>query len=432
MCTKLSFIIISIAVILLFTVKSMAVTARLAVGEFLCNKPSLNSLPSNSTGDIYFNRLTDIMDIPVGFLHIPEHIYLLYYLYKFLKCFKSWNKSYKYAVLTKMRIFVRSKCGRASFYILIVTIFMVIGIVLPPICILKLYIDKRASSEYCTQMLDTIARVLTHVFHFSSFFTNTIIVLVRLLMIVFTIMIGVMWREVKPTSTPIFNDDPHQETDVSTQPDETSSADPTSTAAADPVSIAVADPVSTAVAKVCKRHTNYMYEYVLITKKAAPIYTIFSSFFVLQWIIHLFGLFSHIAHLLRPWIRHGQVQNANTLIVTQQIDQFCYTVFHALALVITHICGLKMNAYLRRYIREVHSHQLKDPKTKLTDDNQKVNASLEYSLTYLFPIKEESVYMSNFTPRIPGTGLGISISNPAFVVSIVLSIFALIGSMIAF
>ena len=104
---------------------------------------------------------------------------------------------------------------------------------------------------------------------------------------------------------------------------------------------------------VCARHRNYLNEYAAITKHVTPIYKIFRSFFVLQWIIHLFGLFSHIAHLLRPWIRYGQVINADTLIITHQIYQFLFILFDALALVIAHICVLKINSYLRRYIREV-------------------------------------------------------------------------------
>ena len=122
---------------------SSAVTARLAVGEFLCNKPSLNSVSSNSTDDILFNRLSDILVIPVGFLHIPEHIYLIFYLYKFLVDYysNSWEEGYKEAVKNKMTKFVSSKRGRSSFH---ATIFMVTGIALPPICtrpckILSLY-----------------------------------------------------------------------------------------------------------------------------------------------------------------------------------------------------------------------------------------------------------------------------------------------------
>ena len=83
MCTKLIFISVSIAVILLFIVMSLVV-ARLmiAVGEFLCNKTSLNSLPSDSesTGDVHNDHLLDVSVIPLGYLHVPEHIYLLYYL----------------------------------------------------------------------------------------------------------------------------------------------------------------------------------------------------------------------------------------------------------------------------------------------------------------------------------------------------------------
>ena len=411
MCTKLSFISVSIAVILLFIVKSMAVTVRLAVGEFLCNKPSLNSLPSNSTSDVYFDRLSDILVIPVGFLHIPEHIFLLCYLYKFLKSFKNWNRLYKKAIRIKMKDFVSSKWGRAFFYVLIVTVFMVIGIGLPPICIVRLYAEKDSSIEHCSRELDMITRALTHIFHFSSLFTNIVIVLVRLLMITFTIMVGVMWREVKPEADPT-----NEEQEIGNQH----------------------CPLSNAFAKVCKKHTKHMLEYTLITKKVGVVYRIFRSFFVLQWIIHLFGLFCHIAHLLRPWIRYGQVQNVNMLIVTQQIDQFCYVIFNGLALVITHVCGLKMNAYMRRYVRDIQFIRFKDLEplndfqaTRANSDNQRMY-NLEYSLTHLISIKQESLCKSAFTPRIPGTGLSISITNPGFVVSIVLSIFALIGAMIAF
>ena len=95
----------------------------------------------------------------------------------------------------------------------------------------------------------------------------------------------------------------------------------------------------------------YLNEYAAITNRVTPIYKIFRSFFVFQWIIHLFGLFSHIAHLLWPWINYGQVINTDILIITHQIYQFLFILFDGLALVIAHICALKMNSYLRRYIR---------------------------------------------------------------------------------
>ena len=82
-----------------------------------------------------------------------------------------------------------------------------------------------------------------------------------------------------------------------------------------------------------------------------------------------------------------------------------------------------MNTYLRRYIRKVQKNQLNEVETR----------PLQYSLTHsLFLIKIDSVAKSTFTPHIPGTGLSISLSSPGFMLSIILSVFALIGALVAF
>lgn len=284
----------------------------------------------------------------------------------------------------------------------VIVIFMLVGIALPPLCIARIYYEND-DDEQCSQIFALTTRVLTHIYHVTSFFTNGVIVIVRATMILFTVVVGTIWRRVKPTANAneINND----------------------AVRSNPANTAVLNLTNDEnLQAVCRRHREYLNQYVAITEMVTPIYKIFRSFFVLQWIIHLFGLFSHIAHLLRPWIRHGQVINADTLIVTHQIYQFLFILFDGLALVIAHICALKMNSYLRRYIREVQKKQL----TKAEDSN------LQYSLTHLFLIKNESVSKSNFTPRIPGTGLSISINSPSFVVSIVLSTFALIGALVAF
>ena len=80
---------------------------------------------------------------------------------------------------------------------------------------------------------------------------------------------------------------------------------------------------------------------------------------------------------------------------------------------------------MRRYIREIQKKRFKEPLNKLNDMNAQSKFNIEYSLTHLFAIKHDSVCKSTFTPRIPGTGLSISVTNPGFVVSIVLSTFAL-------
>lgn len=103
-----------------------------------------------------------------------------------------------------------------------------------------------------------------------------------------------------------------------------------------------------------------------IKEKVFPIYKIFWSFFVLQWIIHLFGLFCHIAHLVHPWIRNGQVKNADMLILTHQIYQLLYILYNGLALVISYVCALKMNAYIYDVTSEKCSKNnwMKPPKPK--------------------------------------------------------------------
>ena len=126
---------------------------------------------------------------------------------------------------------------------------------------------------------------------------------------------------------------------------------------------------------------KYLNQYAAITKHVTPIYKIFRSLFGLQWIIHLFGLSSHIAHLLWPWIRYGQVINADNLIFTHQIYQFLFILFDGLALVIAHICALKINSYLRCYIREKQKKQLMEAE----------ESDVQYSLTHLFLIQNESV-----------------------------------------
>ena len=604
MCTKFSFFLLLFSVITLFTISSLALTVRLIIGEFLCHKPSINGVSLNFSDDIYFDRLSDILLIPVGFLHIPEHTYLLVYLYKFLCSYKTWDRFYKRALQLKMREFVCTKKRRTCIYVFVLVIFMLVAIATPVVCIVRNELVND-TDEQCSQTLANVTEGLTHAYHAILFLTNGMIVMVRYLMVFFTIMIGVMWRRVAPFSTvstsnqswehrtrltnsmPSFtsrqsrnqcsprsfapelasccdqniehrtrfrtqsmninttmqsrnhryrtrstrnwsrgrssaqieltplnqnmqsmatdeesaviestlthnseHDAPHNSnaTDVESEsvPQSNQNMDPelwassmaamnehstiqamTTVSASnqdrdDTVSETVANQnrfpdkrrstvtgailgqnrphpstvglsdnnhmtinvcnISNYFQEVCDRHTQYLKEYEAIHKLVIPIYKIFRSFFILQWIIHLFGLFFHIAYLLRPWIRYGQVTDFGETVVLQQIYQLLNILFEGLALVITHICALKMNAYLRRYIREIQKKQ----QEKTRDDD------LQYSLTHLFLIKNESVSKANFTPRIPGTGLSISVSSPGFVVSIVLSVFALIGALVTF
>ena len=428
--------------IVMFLISSAVVIARLAVGEFLCNKPSLNGIPSNLSGDIYFDRLSDILLTPVGFLHVPEYIYFFAFLYKYLKVWKGYDESDKKIIKKDMGHLCCKKKRRCCCYIFTGTIFAVIAIALPPVCVARTYIDESSPNldEHCSQMFALATIILTHTYHVTALFINLMVVLARVVMIVFTVMIGAIWMYPEAgdrngtsatsngdgNSTSANNIGGGSGIPTNSNGDRGNSITSANNIAGDRNGTnSIGDgsiELKQALTNVYREHKKRLDDYKEKNKKVVPIHKIFRSFFVLQWIIHLFGLFLHIAHLLRPWIRYGQVVHVNRLIVTQQIDQFLYVIFNALALVISHICALKMNSYLRRYIRDVQE----DQSSRFQRD------PLQHGINYTYIIKEDSVAKSNFTPRIPGTGLSLSVNSPGFVLSIVLSIFALIGALIAF
>ena len=273
-----------------------------------------------------------------------------------------------------------------------------VALVLPSMSIAKLHIHSNTTEEHCSEKLVFVQNSLAHTFHGVSFFTNTVVALTRFLMVFFTVMIGVMWRRVKPSK----EDHDRQKKRFSRAINSRINL----------MNLAAAAQKAGDWEDVCCRHTDCTIEYTTIKDNVFPIYKIFQSFFVLQWIIHLAGLFCHIAYLLCPWVRNGSVDvddDANMLIVTHQVYQSLHILYNGLALVISYICALKMNAYLRRYVRDKQKKQL--------EEGRKANSTMQYSLTHLFLIKVESVSKSSFLPRIPGTGLSISVESPGFVLS---------------
>ena len=253
------------------------------------------------------------------------------------------------------------------------------------------------------------------------------------LMIFFTIVVGAIWKWPKPATN-------QQETATAIARGESQVTTPAIAPGGDPENVpdrvageiqemhseaqtnTLAIAPSKEINEVCERHKETINKYIANTVKVKPIYKIFRSYFVLHWIIHVFRLSFHIAKLVRPWIKYGQDAHANDIPfddLMMIINGVLLVLFDGLALVITYTCALKMNAYLRRYIRKLQKEQLEIAERRST---------LQYSLTHLFLIKAESVSKANFTPRIPGTGLYISISSPSFVLTIVFGVFGLIGA----
>ena len=471
--TKAIVIACNISVVTLFTLESLLFTVAWGFKQFACKVPPLDAENSTNSANSHFDhhslssstdheivdgkfyRLFDVLFILVKYLHIPEQIFLWHYLFEFLRWFnlnneecvdkKSWNVVYKTEIREKMFDFVKTEksLGRAFLFMTVAAFFMILAVVIPPIEIFTShkngFMDKRCSSN-----VNTLTLSITFAIQGMSLLTNTIDVLECFLMIFFTIVIGAIWKLPKPatdqqeTASAIAQGE-SQVTIPAIAPGESQETASVIAPGRDPENVPdrVADEIQemhseaqTKVSKeikdlyeVCERHKETMNKYIANTVKVKPIYNIFRSYFVLHWIIHVFRLSFHIAKLVRPWIKYGQDAHANDIPfddLMMIINGVLLVLFDGLALVITYTCALKMNAYLRRYIRKLQKEQL--------ESVAKSPSTLQYSLTHLFLIKAESVSKANFTPRIPGTGLYISISSPSFVLTIVFGVFGLIGA----
>ena len=153
---------------------------------------------------------------------------------------------------------------------------------------------------------------------------------------------------------------------------------------------------------------EYVQVFHITAKCIKPIYKIFRSFFVFQWLAHIYLLFTQIVHLLYPWINNGTdfIQTSNTESTLLFHSNLAAIVFYAMALLIIYVCGLKMNSYRRRYIRKAGITQVQ----LLTYDRE--NKSI-------------------FTPRVPGTGLSISLESPGYMLGVVITMFGLVGALLA-
>ena len=157
-----------------------------------------------------------------------------------------------------------------------------------------------------TELVESVLISLDYIYHGLSFITNIIIVLVQCLMILFTVMVGVVW------------DTKNKKKNQKSGGNEEGKIHDSN------------DQLLKLLANVCTAHKRYLDEYETKLGIVRPIYKIFHSFFMFQLIIHLFSLFFHIAYLIRPWIRHGQVTEVGMLIENLQIYDNLHIIFEGL------------------------------------------------------------------------------------------------------
>ena len=329
-----------------------------------------------SSSSKYLRRLSVIMMIIITILQWPAHGYLLYYLYRFFSQKypewkqENWVEEGRY----KWTSFVcRQRC-KGVIVVLSLSVLTVASVLTISGDIIKLARERVSLNCKYPPHLLYAHQIVTYIYYGTTFFTYMLEVAERYLMVCFTAFIGALWhdgyetrkKEMEQLQAASNNEQPQQTTN------------------------------------------GYVDEFNDIVDCVKPIYKIFRSFFVFQWLVHVYLLFTQLVHLLYPWIKEGR----NTFVDTTESDTSPFysnvaaVIFYALALLTAYVCGLKMNSYRRRYIRKA-------------------------PLTHEELLKHDRENKSIFTPRVPGTGLSISLESPGYMLGVVLTMFGLVGALLA-
>ena len=317
------------------------------------------------------------MMIIITVLQWPAHGYLLYYLYRFFaQKYPAWQQNYQVDDGEyKWASFIRRQHCKGAFFVLSLSVLTIAFMIAIAGDTVKLATERFSlDCEYPTLQA---RRILIYVYYATTFFTYVLEVAERYLMVCLTAFVGAMWHD-----------------GYETRKKEMERAPP--------------NPPNNTQLQITN---GYVDEFNKIVECAKAIYKIFRSFFVFQWLVHVYYLlFTQLVHLLYPWIKEGRSSFTNTTEPNTTTGPFhsntAAVIFYTLALLTVYVCGLKMNSYRRRYIR----------KAELTQEQL---------------LKHDRENKSIFTPRVPGTGLSISLESPGYMLRVVITMFGLVGALLA-
>ena len=162
-------------------------------------------------------------------------------------------------------------------------------------------------------------------------------------------------------------------------------------------------------------------------KEVIPFTSAFRSWFVLHWFIYFLGIFIDLTYVVRPWIIGGDVHDSVKIYHQHPLEYVSlaiFIVYDSIVLIVPFVCGLKMNKYHDTY----YSKLVKEREDKLNflecaDANQKENGALEYALMATV-LKVQKIEEFDFTPSI--SGVDIPLTNPGYILSIVIAMVTLI------
>lgn len=133
------------------------------------------------------------------------------------------------------------------------------------------------------------------------------------------------------------------------------------------------------------------------TKVVQQIYKIYSAWFILHLLHYLMRVLFDLAQILRPLMLNNVDSGKETMHDLLYIHYGLYYLYDIQSIIIPYLVALKMNSFLRHYIRKQQKEQLKQAKTR----------SVYTALNSILSIEITEDSNSYFVPRIPGTGINI-------------------------
>ena len=153
------------------------------------------------------------------------------------------------------------------------------------------------------------------------------------------------------------------------------------------------------------RYCKCIISYEKRVSKLKPLLRVFQTWFVFQWFHCFFQAVTNFTRFLLPilmGISHPELTKTYRGI---------YTVYDILAFAIPHVCGLKMNAYHEKYLR--------DERKRLLD------AAPSEEFVKAYSLKVEKNKYGDFVPGIRTTGIKIPLDSPDYTLGIFLTILTL-------
>ena len=347
----------------------------------------------------YF-RASDILYVVHSLLHWPEYAFLAYGTYTLIKDFQKWEPSFRTRILSTIgRLFFgtmktekhtsKESKFRTQISVLFVLLFIVASLVIPILSIVEAHIEKQLHSD-CEKQNNQLR--IHYAYQFLSILTHIVSPGIRIYMAVMVLAIQAIWFHV-----PCYEDNREF---IAQSSDDAETLDDFRAAST--------------------KHYDCVIDYELRQDKIIAILHVFRAWFVIQWFIYYFQFLVDLSRILRPWLK-----GAGLVFDLAYAHRVIYTIYDLFAFTVPHVSGLKMNQHHVNYLAYLRQQQLKvarDPTNKGT--------KLRHTIAYLLPIDKHSD--CDFIPVIPGTGIHIPLDSPGYVLGILLTIFALAGSLVTF